>query len=222
MASRGYSVMGRRSSPPGAWCFTPVRATCASGPTTLPPEPSSPGSTCRPACTRARSPTNCAATASSISSLPRAATSASSRSSATILLRIRSHEVGRARAMLADIDAVVFDLDGTLLDRRRSFEQFVRDQWKRFPSLVRIVEEEKYVQALIELDRNGYAQRRELFAGIAARFDLPVDLAPGLLSDYRAGFPSACQPFPDAVHTLSDRKSTRLNSSHLGISYAVF
>src|SRR5947199_7395566 len=30
-------------------------------------------------------------------------------------------------------------------------------------------------------------------------------------------------PFGNAVHTaLSDRKSTRLNSSHLGISYAVF
>jgi phosphoglycolate phosphatase-like HAD superfamily hydrolase len=33
--------------------------------------------------------------------------------------------------MRADIEAVVFDLDGTLLDRRRSFERFVRDQWER-------------------------------------------------------------------------------------------
>ena len=34
--------------------------------------------------------------------------------------------------MRADIRAVLFDLDGTLLDRRRSFERFVRDQWERF------------------------------------------------------------------------------------------
>jgi len=41
--------------------------------------------------------------------------------------------------MLADICAVVFDLDGTLLDRRRSFERFVRDQWKRFAHFVQTV-----------------------------------------------------------------------------------
>jgi len=31
----------------------------------------------------------------------------------------------RLEQMLSDVQAVVFDLDGTLLDRRRSFEQFV-------------------------------------------------------------------------------------------------
>jgi phosphoglycolate phosphatase-like HAD superfamily hydrolase len=33
--------------------------------------------------------------------------------------------------MFEDIQAVVFDLDGTLLDRRRSFEHFMREQWRR-------------------------------------------------------------------------------------------
>ena len=40
--------------------------------------------------------------------------------------------------MLADIQAVVFDLDGTLLDRRRSFERFVRNQWQRFAHVLQI------------------------------------------------------------------------------------
>src|SRR3712207_7077200 len=38
--------------------------------------------------------------------------------------------------------------------------------------------------------------------------------------DQRAG--RAAQPQPDAVHLRLDRKSTRLNSSHANISYAVF
>ena len=52
--------------------------------------------------------------------------------------------------MLANIQAVVFDLDGTLLDRHRSFEPFVRDQWERFGYFVRTVDQEKNVQILID------------------------------------------------------------------------
>src|SRR5260221_13635000 len=90
--------------------------------------------------------------------------------------------------MLSDVHAVVFDLNGTLLDRRRSFERFVREQWARFHHLLSGVDEAVYVQALIERDRDGYAPRDELFTG----FDFPAALPGTLLKDYRAGFPSAC------------------------------
>jgi len=112
--------------------------------------------------------------------------------------------------MLADIQAVVFDLDGTLLDRRRSFERFVRDQWQRFAHFLKAVDREQYVQTLIEVDRDGYAPRRELFAGIIAQFELPSALAETLLNDYRAGFPSACLLFPDAAQTLSFLRASGL------------
>src|SRR5687767_11927062 len=79
--------------------------------------------------------------------------------------------------MLANIQAVVFDLDGTLLDRRRSFERFVRNQWERFGHFVRTVDQEKYVQILIERDRDGYAPRKELFTGLIAQFELPSSVA---------------------------------------------
>ena len=112
--------------------------------------------------------------------------------------------------MLADIQAVVFDLDGTLLDRRRSFERFVRDQWQRFAHFLKAVDREQYIQTLIEVDRDGYAPRRELFAGIIAQFELPSALAETLLNDYRAGFPSACLLFPDAAQTLSFLRASGL------------
>src|SRR5688500_7400757 len=99
--------------------------------------------------------------------------------------------------MLTDIRAVVFDPDGTLLDRRRRFERFVRDQWKRYAHCVRTVDQDQYVQTLIERDRDGYAPRKELFSGMIVQFELPSGLAETLLSDYRTGFPSACLLFTD-------------------------
>jgi putative hydrolase of the HAD superfamily len=112
--------------------------------------------------------------------------------------------------MLTGIQAVVFDLDGTLLDRRRSFERFVRDQWERFAHFLRTVEQEQYVHTLIERDRDGYAPRKELFSGMVTQFELPLGLAETLLSDYRAGFPSACVLFSDAVPTLSSLRASGL------------
>jgi putative hydrolase of the HAD superfamily len=112
--------------------------------------------------------------------------------------------------MRLDFQAVVFDLDGTLLDRRRSFEQFVRGQWERFSHSVQAVNPDEYVQTLVRLDRDGYAPRSELFTGLIAQFELPSDLADTLLVDYRAGFPSACLLFPDVPETLAALRASGL------------
>ena len=114
--------------------------------------------------------------------------------------------------MLVDIRAVVFDLDGTLLDRRRSFERFVRDQWERFVPLLQTVDQDQYVQTLIERDRDGYGPRKELFSGVIERFELPSGLAGTLLSDYRSGFPNACFLFADAAQTLASLRASGLKA----------
>jgi putative hydrolase of the HAD superfamily len=116
--------------------------------------------------------------------------------------------------MLADIRAVLFDLDGTLLDRRRSFDRFVRDQWKRYSEFLRTVDDDQYVQTMVALDRDGYAPRRDVFNGVAAEFGLPSHLAETLLDDYRAGFPRACVLFPDAAGTL---EALRASGRRLGL-----
>jgi putative hydrolase of the HAD superfamily len=112
--------------------------------------------------------------------------------------------------MRANLEAVIFDLDGTLLDRRRSFERFVRDQWERFANCLQPAGQEQYVQTLIELDRDGYAPRKSLFTGVIARFGIPLGLAETLLDDNRAGFPNACVLFPDAAQTLSCLRTSGL------------
>jgi putative hydrolase of the HAD superfamily len=108
------------------------------------------------------------------------------------------------------VRAVVFDLDGTLLDRRRSFERFVRDQWRRFPAVLGSVSPDDYVRTLIERDRDGYAPRNDVFAGALAGFGLSSELAETLLRDYRDGFPSACVLFPDAAQTLASLRAAGL------------
>jgi len=105
--------------------------------------------------------------------------------------------------MLLNIEAVLFDLDGTLLDRRRSFARFVRQQWERFAPSLGTVSQEDYVQAVAERDRDGYGPRKDLFTGLSARFELPPALPQRLLEDYRVRFPGACLLFPDAKPTLS-------------------
>jgi putative hydrolase of the HAD superfamily len=104
--------------------------------------------------------------------------------------------------MLASTRVVLFDLDGTLLDRRRSFELFVRDQWARFSQFLSAIDRDQYVESLVRLDRDGYAPRKRVFAGLVAESGLPFELAETLLNDYRSRFPSACVLFPDVAQTL--------------------
>jgi putative hydrolase of the HAD superfamily len=105
--------------------------------------------------------------------------------------------------ILAGIRAVVFDLDGTLLDRHRSFELFVRDQWTRFADVLHPAGQDEYVRVLIERDREGYGPRGELFSGTVAQFGLPGSLAQTLRDDFKDSFASACVLFPDALPTLA-------------------
>jgi putative hydrolase of the HAD superfamily len=112
--------------------------------------------------------------------------------------------------MWADIRAVLFDLDGTLLDRRRSLEHFAREQWARLPFLLNAVDQSGYVDTFVELDCDGYSPRDELFRAIVARFNLADGLAKELRTDFRASFPRACRLFPDATETLTTLRASGL------------
>src|ERR1035441_8977645 len=67
-------------------------------------------------------------------------------------------------------------------------------------------------QDLLAHSVGGYAQELADDLGLSAKVRTSVSIA--------AGEPSGRLPYRVSVN--EDRKSTRLNSSHLGISYAVF
>jgi putative hydrolase of the HAD superfamily len=106
------------------------------------------------------------------------------------------------------IRAVLFDLDGTLLDRRASFASFMRRQWERFEPALEGVSSSRYLEAAIRTDNNGTAPRSQAFAEMAAVLDLSPTLEQALLADFRERFAGACKLFPGADRTLDQLRSS--------------
>lgn len=52
--------------------------------------------------------------------------------------------------------AALFDLDGTLLNRDKSVELFINEQYERLYELLSHIPKEQYISRFIELDNHGY------------------------------------------------------------------
>ena len=102
------------------------------------------------------------------------------------------------------IRAVLFDLDGTLLDRRQSLEQFIYDQYNRFASYLMNIEKSEYCSRFLALDNNGYTWKDKVYAILLSEYNITT-LTPGqLLHDYNTNFQHHCIPFKN-MHELLQR-----------------
>lgn len=61
--------------------------------------------------------------------------------------------------------AVIFDLDGTLLDRESSLLSFLEDQYVRFRGLQKI-DKQAFVNRFVELDCRGYVWKDAVYRQI--------------------------------------------------------
>jgi putative hydrolase of the HAD superfamily len=100
------------------------------------------------------------------------------------------------------VRAVIFDLDGTLLDRKLSHERFMLDQARRFSSELGDISAQTYLEVAVEFDRNGLAARKESFPQIGRKLALSDELTTILMEDYRARFPASCTLFAGVNETL--------------------
>ncbi|MCU5341936.1 HAD-IA family hydrolase [Bacillus cereus] len=102
------------------------------------------------------------------------------------------------------IRAVFFDLDGTLLDRRQSLEQFIHNQYNRFASHLMNIERSEYCSRFLELDNNGYTWKDKVYATLLSEYNITTLTQEQLLQDYITNFQHHCIPFHN-MHELLQR-----------------
>ncbi|WP_138420862.1 HAD family hydrolase [Aquibacillus sediminis] len=100
------------------------------------------------------------------------------------------------------IKAVVFDLDGTLLNRDASLKLFIEKQYERLNKWVNHVSKDKYTTRFIELDNRGYVWKDKVYQQLIDEFDITDLTWEELLQDYISQFQDSCVPFPNLISML--------------------
>ena len=80
--------------------------------------------------------------------------------------------------------AILFDLDGTLLNRDASVKVFVEKQYERLHNYVGHIEKQQYTERFIELDQRGYVWKDKVYAQLVQEFALTTITSEQLLEDY--------------------------------------
>lgn len=104
---------------------------------------------------------------------------------------------------MARITAVLFDLDGTLLDRRETFRRHLELQIQRRTDLFGAKQGSAYVARLLALDENGMIDRDEFFNRVETELELGPDAALRLRDDFETHYPESCVAFPNVHETLA-------------------
>ncbi|MGG2065085.1 HAD family hydrolase [Bacillus sp. S14(2024)] len=108
------------------------------------------------------------------------------------------------------IKAMIFDLDGTLLDRDCSLKLFIRDQYKRYINEFKHIREEQYVTRFIELDHRGYVWKDKVYQQLLQEYSISSVTWEQLLEDYITNFQHHCTPFPHMEYVLQELKNRGL------------
>ncbi|MBS4192830.1 HAD family hydrolase [Bacillus sp. FJAT-49705] len=108
------------------------------------------------------------------------------------------------------IKAVIFDLDGTLLNRDESVKKFIDNQYKRLNKWVGHIPKEKYTIRFIELDSRGYVWKDKVYQQLVDEFEITGVNWEVLLGDYISEFKHSCVPFPNLLSMLEDLRKSNL------------
>jgi putative hydrolase of the HAD superfamily len=120
-----------------------------------------------------------------------------------------------------EIKAVLFDLDGTLLDRDASLELFINDQYDRVPQF-HLVAKDLFVKRFIELDQHGYVWKDKVYQQLLSEFHIQNMSWEELLQDYLSSFQKHCVGFPNLISMLSRLKSQGVKIALISNGYGQF
>ena len=104
------------------------------------------------------------------------------------------------------IKAILFDLDGTLLDRDRSLARFIDMQYDRLIAHLRRIPRAGYTARFVELDSRGHVWKDKVYQSLVEEFDLSDITWQDLLEDYVTQFQLHCIPFNGLIPMLSKLK----------------
>ncbi|UOQ92698.1 HAD family hydrolase [Halobacillus shinanisalinarum] len=100
------------------------------------------------------------------------------------------------------IQAVLFDLDRTLLDRDQSLKNFVKKQYDSFQSLHQYIERDEFLERFIELDEGGYQPKEQVYKQLVARYYMDTINDQKLLDHYYNFFSEECIGFKGMCEML--------------------
>ncbi|MYL55030.1 HAD-IIIA family hydrolase [Pontibacillus yanchengensis] len=102
------------------------------------------------------------------------------------------------------VKAVLFDLDGTLLNRDASVKAFIHNQYERFQACLSRIPKQEYANLFIRLDDRGYVWKDKVYQQIVEKYSLAGITWEALLTDYINHFCEDCVPFPNLVPMLEE------------------
>lgn len=106
------------------------------------------------------------------------------------------------------IKAVLFDLDGTLLNRDESVKRFIGKQYDRLSGRIGSIPKETYCTRFIQLDKRGYVWKDKVYQQLVDEFKLTDITWEELLEDYLNEFKKSCVPFPNLLPMLEKLKKS--------------
>jgi putative hydrolase of the HAD superfamily len=100
------------------------------------------------------------------------------------------------------IESILFDLDGTLLDRDTSIEKFIAAQYDRLANHLSHISKLAYTNRFIELDCHGHVWKDKVYQTLMTEFEVGGMSWEALLDDYQTQFQFHCVPFPGLMEML--------------------
>ena len=98
--------------------------------------------------------------------------------------------------------SVLFDLDGTLLDRDESVKQFIMVQYDRLNHHLSHISQTDYAARFIELDCHGHVWKDKVYQNLVTEFKITSITWQALLYDYETQFQFHCVPFIGLMEML--------------------